>query len=60
VISFSEGEDLTAAITGPGVFGWEVDEVTSIIHQIKASVSKVPGTVFSATMVSKAFVTNSK
>jgi poly-gamma-glutamate synthesis protein (capsule biosynthesis protein) len=41
VISFSEGEDLTAAITGPGVFGWEVDEVTSIIHQIKASVDIV-------------------
>ena len=41
MISFSEGEDLTAAITGPGVFGWEVDEVTSIIHQIKASVDIV-------------------
>ncbi|MBW2676559.1 MAG: CapA family protein [Deltaproteobacteria bacterium] len=38
IISFSEGEDLTSPKTGPGVFGWEIDEVVAIIHRIKASV----------------------
>ena len=41
IISFSEGEDLTAAVNGPGVFGWEVDEVCSIINQIRDSVNLV-------------------
>ncbi len=41
IISFSEGEDLTAALNGPGVFGWEVDEVISIIDQIRGSVDHI-------------------
>jgi poly-gamma-glutamate synthesis protein (capsule biosynthesis protein) len=38
IVSFSEGEDLTAAENGPGVFGWEIDEVINTINQIKNSV----------------------
>lgn len=38
VINFSEGEDLTAAGSGPGVFGWEVDHVIAGIEQIRKSV----------------------
>jgi len=41
IISFSEGEDLTAAINGPGVFGWEVDEVCSIVNRIRGSVDLI-------------------
>ena len=40
-ISFSEGEDLTAAVNGPGVFGWEVDEVAAIVSQVKKAVDLV-------------------
>lgn len=35
VISFSEGEDLTAAGKGPGVFGWEVDRIAAITGQMR-------------------------
>ena len=38
VINFSEGEDLTTAGSGPGVFGWEVDQVIACIKQIRESV----------------------
>ena len=41
IISFSEGEDLTAATSGPGVFGWEVDEVISTINQIRGSIDLI-------------------
>jgi poly-gamma-glutamate synthesis protein (capsule biosynthesis protein) len=41
IISFSEGEDLTAAENGPGVFGWEIDEVVNIINQIKNTVDLI-------------------
>ena len=38
IINFSEGEDLTAAGIGPGVFGWNVGDVISCIEQIRKSV----------------------
>ena len=38
VINFSEGEDLTTAGSGPGVFGWEVDHVITGIEEIRKSV----------------------
>ena len=31
IVNFSEGEDLTGAGTGPGVFGWEPDRVAEIL-----------------------------
>jgi len=31
IVNFSEGEDLTAAADGPGVFGWEVDTVAEMV-----------------------------
>jgi poly-gamma-glutamate synthesis protein (capsule biosynthesis protein) len=37
LISFSEGEDLTASTGGPGVFGWEVDEVIDTVKEIKST-----------------------
>ncbi len=37
LISFSEGEDLTASDGGPGVFGWEVEEVVDTINAIKTT-----------------------
>lgn len=37
LISFSEGEDLTASDGGPGVFGWEVDEVVDTINAVKTT-----------------------
>jgi len=41
IVNFSEGEDLTAATNGPGVFGWEVEAVAAVINAIKASVDIV-------------------
>ena len=38
LVSFSEGEDLTASSGGPGVFGWEIDDVVSTISTLKPSV----------------------
>lgn len=35
IINFSEGEDLTAARKGPGVFGWQVDDVVSEIRRVR-------------------------
>mgnify|MGYP001828799690 CR=1 FL=1 len=37
LISFSEGEDLTASTGGPGVFGWEVDEIIDRVNDIKST-----------------------
>lgn len=36
IVNFSEGEDLTAARGGPGVFGWEVPRVTDLVRRLKA------------------------
>lgn len=36
LISFSEGEDLTATNGGPGVFGWNVDEVIGMVSDIQS------------------------
>jgi poly-gamma-glutamate synthesis protein (capsule biosynthesis protein) len=42
VISFSEGEDLTAAAPGhPGVLGWEVDRVIDRIQKIRSEVEVI-------------------
>jgi poly-gamma-glutamate synthesis protein (capsule biosynthesis protein) len=38
IINFSEGEDLTSAVSGPGVFGWEVDAVVESIRAIRPDV----------------------
>jgi poly-gamma-glutamate capsule biosynthesis protein CapA/YwtB (metallophosphatase superfamily) len=35
IVNFSEGEDLTAAADGPGVFGWEVDTVAEIVTELQ-------------------------
>ncbi len=35
VVNFSEGEDLTAARGGPGVFGWDIDRVTALVRRCK-------------------------
>lgn len=37
LISFSEGEDLTASTGGPGVFGWEIDAVIDTLDAIKST-----------------------
>jgi len=39
IINFSEGEDLTSAVSGPGVFGWEVDKVVDSVHAIRPEVN---------------------
>ena len=41
IINFSEGEDLTSAVSGPGVFGWEVDAVVDCVHAIRPGVDIV-------------------
>ena len=42
IISFSEGEDLTAAADGkPGVFGWEIDRVIDLVKEIRSDVHVV-------------------
>jgi poly-gamma-glutamate synthesis protein (capsule biosynthesis protein) len=35
IVNFSEGEDLTAARGGPGVFGWDVARVTRLVRALK-------------------------
>lgn len=35
VVNFSEGEDLTTARGGPGVFGWEIGRVQDAVHRLK-------------------------
>lgn len=35
LVSFSEGEDLTATGPGPGVFGWEVEQVTDLVASLR-------------------------
>lgn len=41
LISFSEGEDLTGAVDGPGVFGWEVDTVVEAVQSAKSKADLV-------------------
>lgn len=42
IISFSEGEDLTAATREkPGVFGWEIDRVIDIVKELRSDVHVV-------------------
>ena len=41
LISFSEGEDLTGATDGPGVFGWEIDAVAQAVKQARATADLV-------------------
>ncbi|MBP8695013.1 MAG: CapA family protein [Syntrophobacterales bacterium] len=38
IVNFSEGEDLTAAVSGPGVFGWDVDAVVGSIRALRPDV----------------------
>jgi poly-gamma-glutamate capsule biosynthesis protein CapA/YwtB (metallophosphatase superfamily) len=35
IVNFSEGEDLTSAVDGPGVFGWDVDRVIQIVQELQ-------------------------
>lgn len=35
IVNFSEGEDLTAAWGGPGVFGWDIPRVTDLVTRLK-------------------------
>jgi poly-gamma-glutamate capsule biosynthesis protein CapA/YwtB (metallophosphatase superfamily) len=37
LVNFSEGEDLTAAHGGAGVFGWDIPRVQSLVRQCKKS-----------------------
>jgi poly-gamma-glutamate synthesis protein (capsule biosynthesis protein) len=39
IVNFSEGEDLTAAVSGPGVFGWDIDKVVEIVRSIRPEVN---------------------
>jgi len=41
IINFSEGEDLTSAVSGPGVFGWDVDAVVDSVRAIRPGVNIV-------------------
>ncbi len=41
LINFCEGEDLTAAGTGPGVFGWEVDRACTLVRELRDQVNAV-------------------
>ncbi|HET6489910.1 MAG TPA: CapA family protein [Syntrophales bacterium] len=38
IVNFSEGEDLTHAVSGPGVFGWDVDAVVESVRAIRPGV----------------------
>jgi poly-gamma-glutamate capsule biosynthesis protein CapA/YwtB (metallophosphatase superfamily) len=35
IVNFSEGEDLTTARGGPGVFGWEIPRVLDLVRSLK-------------------------
>jgi len=41
IVNFSEGEDLTAADTGPGVMGWDIPSVTAMIQDLKPKVDAI-------------------
>jgi poly-gamma-glutamate synthesis protein (capsule biosynthesis protein) len=35
IVNISEGEDLTASLGGPGVFGWDIPRATALVRQCK-------------------------
>ena len=35
IVNFSEGEDLTAAVDGPGVFGWDLERAIKNVETLK-------------------------
>ena len=35
ILNFGEGEDLTASVGGPGVCGWEIDEIAGRVRRAK-------------------------
>ena len=41
IINFSEGEDLTDADTGPGVFGWDVKKAAEMVLELRSKVDMV-------------------
>lgn len=41
LVNFSEGEDLTAAIDGPGVFGWEIDRAADEVRELRKTCAVV-------------------
>lgn len=41
IVNFSEGEDLTTAGTGPGVMGWDIPAVTTLIRELKPRVDAI-------------------
>jgi poly-gamma-glutamate capsule biosynthesis protein CapA/YwtB (metallophosphatase superfamily) len=41
LINFCEGEDFTAAVHGPGVFGWEIPRVIDLVRQVREGVDLV-------------------
>jgi len=41
IVNFSEGEDLTSAGAGPGVYGWEVERVCQQVAELRGRVSAV-------------------
>ncbi len=41
IVNFSEGEDMTAAGDGPGVFGWEIEKARTIVRELKSRVDLV-------------------
>jgi len=41
IVNFSEGEDLSGAVDGPGVFGWELDRVAAAVAALKRQVNVV-------------------
>ena len=41
ILNFSEGEDLTATLDGPGVFGWDPDLVVDAVETLKRTVDIV-------------------
>jgi poly-gamma-glutamate synthesis protein (capsule biosynthesis protein) len=41
IVNFSEGEDLTAAGSGPGVMGWELSQMEDQVRTLKSKVDAV-------------------
>jgi len=41
IVNFSEGEDLTAAGRGPGVFGWDPESVAAIVRRLRRGADAV-------------------
>jgi len=41
IVNFSEGEDLTAAVSGPGVFGWDIEAVAQSVRAMRPGVDVI-------------------